>query len=93
MREDTYTNIPNNVLTYLLESKVSKTAFKLYVLYRMYKNNGSGEAFPSFRRIVKEAHISSRDLSSARNELVSIGVIAFKLIDGRQTRIEFNDTF
>jgi hypothetical protein len=92
MRDDTYTNIPNNILAYLFKSKVSKTAFKLYVFYRMYKNNGSGEAFPSFRRIIKEAHISSRDLAPAREELVGLGVISFKLIDGRQTKILFNDT-
>lgn len=89
--EQTYTNIPVDVILYLLEKNLSKPATKLYLLLRAYKNNGNGTAWIGRARIIKEAHIHKDDVKRARDELETSGLINIQHRSGKTPLVSFND--
>lgn len=91
MSEQSYTNIPNNVLEFLYNGELSRTAIKLYLFLRRYKNNKTEKAWPSRTRIKNEVSISPRDIKTARQELIDAQLITTSRGKNNSIEIEFND--
>ena len=87
----TYTNIPNYILMLLFTMELSRPEWKLYLYLRSKKNNNNGFAWPGLPLIIKEAHVSRKDVKPARDRLVELGLISAITRPGFTTMIDFND--
>lgn len=87
----TYTNIPNYILMLLFTMELSRPEWKLYLYLRSKKNNNNGFAWPGLPLIIKEAHVSRKDVKPARDRLVKLGLISAITRPGFTTMIDFND--